>query len=206
MSAELLPLFPLEVVLFPGTSLPLHIFEPRYKLMIGRCLEERREFGVILARKEGVAGVGCSAEIVQVVKRYEDGRLDIVTVGQNRFRLREVIEGLPYLQGRVDFLADKEELSGHPGSSGRLLKLYGEAFHVLYGRQPETPEEGSGVSLAFSLASELPLDLDFKQQLLELLSEAERQQSLAGHLEALLPELQRRERVRQKAGGNGRGG
>ena len=106
MSAGHLPLFPLEVVFFPGMLLPLHIFEPRYKLMIRRCLAQRQEFGVILARNGGIAGVGCSAEVLKVIKQSDDGRLDIVTVGQTRFRLLELFHHLPYLQGSVDRRAD----------------------------------------------------------------------------------------------------
>src|SRR5947209_19237850 len=83
--SDLLPLFPLELVLFPGMALPLHIFEPRYKEMIGECLEHDSAFGIVRAVEDGVAHVGCSAEVVTVVKRYDDGRLDIVTRGLRRF-------------------------------------------------------------------------------------------------------------------------
>src|SRR5581483_5119210 len=82
---DLVPLFPLEVVLFPGMALPLHIFEPRYKEMIGELLQAGQPFGVVRAVDNGIAEIGCVAEIVEVTKTYEDGRLDIMTQGQSRF-------------------------------------------------------------------------------------------------------------------------
>ena len=77
----LLPLFPLEVVLLPGTPLPLHIFEPRYKEMIGECLANDAPFGVVRALEEGIAEVGCTAEIITVTKEYPDGRMDLICRG-----------------------------------------------------------------------------------------------------------------------------
>src|SRR6267378_2518946 len=85
-----LPLFPLETVLFPGVPLPLHIFEPRYKEMIGECLARKSLFGVVRAQDEGVTEIGCTAEIIAVTKKYEDGRLEIVTEGRERFEVLEV--------------------------------------------------------------------------------------------------------------------
>src|SRR5258708_16098924 len=96
--ATVIPLFPLDVVLFPGTPLPLHIFEPRYKEMIGECLAQQRTFGVVRALEEGLAEVGCTAEIVTVVKEYPDGRLDIVTEGRTRFELLVLNQQRPFLQ------------------------------------------------------------------------------------------------------------
>src|SRR5256884_6235900 len=85
--SSLIPLFPLDVVLLPGTPLPLHIFEPRYKEMIGECLAESSPFGVIRALEEGIAEVGCTAEIITVTKEYPDGRMDLVAEGRDRFEV-----------------------------------------------------------------------------------------------------------------------
>src|SRR5713226_6933051 len=85
MRPERIPLFPLNVVLLPGAGLPLHIFEPRYRQMVKNCLEEKSEFGMVLSLDKGVARVGCTAEIVQVTKRYNDGRMDILTAGRVPF-------------------------------------------------------------------------------------------------------------------------
>ncbi len=204
MSAERIPLFPLEVVLFPGTPLPLHIFEPRYKLMIRRCLEHRQEFGVILARSKGIAAVGCTAEIVKVVKKYEDGRMDILTMGQTPYRVVELFEEQPYLEGTVEYLED--ELAAAPAKiRGRLVALYEKCYQLVYGRSPNPPDANSEFSLGYQIAGELPLHLEHKQELLELRSESERQKRLVERLDQWLPQLTHLERVRGKAGGNGRG-
>ncbi len=204
MSAERIPLFPLEVVLFPGTPLPLHIFEPRYKLMIRRCVESQREFGVILARSEGIASVGCTAEIVKVVKRYEDGRMDILTMGRTPYRVLEVFDQQPYLEAAVEFLED-EPGRATPETQQKLLKLFEECDALISGRVPSTPDAHAEFSIAFQIAAELPLDLAYKQELLEIRSEPERESRLAERLEKWLPQLTHLRRVRGKAGGNGHG-
>src|SRR5713226_10172925 len=165
MSAERIPLFPLEVVLFPGTPLPLHIFEPRYKLMVRRCLENHEIFGVSLTRSEGIAPVGCAAEVVQIVKKYEDGRMDILTVGKSAYRVSEVFDEQPYLEGTVEYLQD-EPGAGNAETQRQLLALYEQCHTIIYGRAPASRETQAGVSFAYQIASELPLDLDFKQELL----------------------------------------
>ena len=86
MSA-LLPLFPLDAVLLPGTPIPLHVFEPRYKEMISECLETKRPFGVVRSKEGEVAEIGCTAEITAVTKKYDDGRMDIAAEGRERFEL-----------------------------------------------------------------------------------------------------------------------
>jgi len=204
MGSERIPLFPLEIVLFPGTPLPLHIFEPRYKLMVKRCLEKPAVFGVILTRSDGIAPVGCTAEIAQIVKKYEDGRMDILTVGQNVYRVLEAFDEQPYLEGAVEYLED-EPGAGNAETQQQLLGLYEQCHTVIYGRAPQTPETGSGVSLAYQIAGELPLDLDYKQELLEMRAESERQNSLLERLTQWLPQLAHLERMREKAGGNGHG-
>ncbi len=203
MSGDLLPLFPLNVVLFPGTPLPLHIFEPRYRQMTRECLEAKRQFGVVLARKEGIAAVGCSAEIVQLVKEYEDGRSDILSIGRRRFRVGEVIDDKPYYQGRVEFLPEAA-VQEDPNTAERLLVLYAEMHRLVYGREGD-PVPAEAVSLAYSVAAELPLDVEHKQELLELDSEAERRRILIERLEVWAEELRKAARAREKAGGNGHG-
>ena len=202
MSSARIPLFPLEVVLFPGTPLPLHIFEPRYKLMIQRCLEKREVFGVILARAEGIAPMGCTAEIVQITKQYADGRMDILTVGQNVYRIHEVFHDQPYLEGEVEYV-EEEPSAGAAETQQQLRTLYEQCHTIVYGRAPASPEAHPGASFAYHLASELPLDLDYKQELLEMRAESERQSSLLERLTQWLPQLTHLEQVRGKSGGNG---
>src|SRR6201984_2660727 len=100
-----IPLFPLDVVLLPGAALPLHIFEPRYKKMIGRCIVQKLEFGMIYATGQNVAAIGCTAEIVQKMKQYPDGRMDILTRGRAPFRLLQLLQDETYHEGGVDYLS-----------------------------------------------------------------------------------------------------
>src|ERR1051325_4242523 len=99
----LLPLFPLEIVLFPGAPLPLHIFEPRYKEMIGECLEQKRPFGMVRLKENSLAAVGCSATILDVVKKYDDGRLDIAAQGRQRFEIESLNHERSFLQGEISY-------------------------------------------------------------------------------------------------------
>src|SRR5579885_423813 len=110
MRPERIPLFPLNVVLLPGALMPLHIFEPRYRRMVRECLEAKSEFGMLLAIPNGIAGTGCSAEILEVVKRYEDGRMDIITIGRVPFRIVELFTEDPLLEGKVDYLKTTAQL------------------------------------------------------------------------------------------------
>jgi Lon protease-like protein len=98
--SSLLPIFPLDLVLLPGSPLPLHIFEPRYKEMIAECLEQKKPFGVVRASSDGVAEIGCTAEIVSVTKKYDDGRMDILTRGVERFEVIELNQDRSFLQAR----------------------------------------------------------------------------------------------------------
>lgn len=198
--AALIPLFPLEVVLFPGTPLPLHIFEPRYKEMIVECLAQNRTFGVVRAVEQGLAEVGCTAEIVTVVKEYSDGRLDLVTEGRKRFELLHVNQERAFLRAEVLMIEDEP---GAPPQedTARATQLHSELL-ALAGAQQDLSAADPAM-LSFYLAGSLPLDLDFKQKLLSLRSEPERLSLLITYLEELIPNLQRAARARQKAGGNG---
>lgn len=106
---KIIPLFPLELVLLPDMPLPLHIFEDRYKLMIGECLEGRAAFGIVYSDGRNVERVGCSAAILHVLNRYEDGRLDILAAGRERFHILDTLDRKPYLEARVEFFKDEEE-------------------------------------------------------------------------------------------------
>jgi Lon protease-like protein len=197
---SLIPLFPLDVVLFPGTPLPLHIFEPRYKEMIGECLAQQRTFGVVRAVEQGLAEVGCTAEIITVVKEYPDGRLDLVTEGRKRFELVRVNQERSFLQAEV-LLIDDEPGTPPPADSSRAVQLHSELLAIA-GAKQDLSAADPGL-LSFYLAGSLPLDLDFKQKLLALRSEAERLSLLIQYLETIIPNLRRAATAREKAGGNG---
>lgn len=196
----LIPLFPLDVVLFPGTPLPLHIFEPRYKEMIGECLAKHRTFGVVRALEQGLAEVGCTAEIVTVVKEYSDGRLDLVSEGRQRFEVVRVNEERSFLQAEV-LLINDEPGTPPPADTSRAIQLHSELLAIAGARQDLSAADPE--ALSFYLAGSLPLDLDFKQRLLALRSESERLASLISYFETVIPNLHRAANAREKAGGNG---
>jgi Lon protease-like protein len=196
---SLLPLFPLDLVLFPGTPLSLHIFEPRYREMISECLDQKKLFGVVRAKEDGVAEIGCTAEIITLAKKYPDGRMDIVTEGRERFEIMQVSQERSFLQAEVLYLQDEpdaataEDIAQAVKLRDEIVELAGAATSAAI----ESPQ------IAFNLVAPLPLELDFKQTLLGMKSEAERMQALVSYLETILPNLRRTIRVRQKAGGNG---
>ena len=199
----LLPIFPLELVLLPGVSLPLHIFEPRYKEMIGECLEQKKPFGIVRASSEGVADIGCTAEIVSVTKKYDDGRMDILTRGVERFEVVEVNDERSFLRAEISLVQDEDDdESADKEKSSKLasemvthaVRLHAEIAR-LAGSEPSGPDEHA-TNLSFLLAGSLPLDLDFKQSLLSTLSEAKRLEAVIGYLEAVLPGLRRAAKAR----------
>ena len=194
MSA-LLPIFPLDLVLLPGAPLPLHIFEPRYKEMIAECLEQHKPFGIVRASEQGVAGIGCTAEIVSVTKKYDDGRMDILTRGVERFEVLEVNEDRPFLRAEISVLRD-EDGSRRPGTPlvEQAVRLHAEIVK-LAGAQLAGPDE-SAANLSFLLAGSLPLDLDFKQNLLSTLSETRRLEAVVQYLQSILPGLRRASKAR----------
>jgi Lon protease-like protein len=169
--------------------------------MISECLDQKKAFGVVRAKEEGVAEIGCTAEIITVTRKYPDGRMDIVTKGRERFEVMQVNQERSFLQAEVLYLQDE------PGKAtaeeiAQAVKLQGEIF-ALAGSSSANPSEIEASQLSFSLVGPMPLDLDFKQTLLGLKSEAERLQAIISYFETILPNLRRTVRVRQTAGGNG---
>jgi ATP-dependent Lon protease len=204
MRPERIPLFPLNVVLFPGAPLPLHIFEPRYRQMVKDCLEEKTEFGMLLALPKGVARIGCTAEIVEVAKRYTDGRMDILTMVRAPFRVVELFSANPLLEGQVDYLEDRETRS-HERIQRELVELYEACHTLIYDDYPKNLKGADAEELSYLVAATLPMDLLWKQQILELRCEADRQERLVAYLREWAPHLQKSDAMRQHAGGNGHG-
>jgi Lon protease-like protein len=197
----LIPLFPLDLVLLPGVPLPLHIFEPRYKEMIKECLDEKKHFGLIRMHDETMAAIGCTAEIIQVLKAYPDGRSDILTEGKRRFEVLATNQERSFLQADVFFLDDERE-GAAKADIETALRLHDEIMQ-LAGAETESRKETDTTQLAYRLAGSLPFDPDFQQALLEMNSETERMQAIISFFERILPVLQRNARAKRKAGGNG---
>ncbi len=210
MEEVLLPLFPLDVVLLPEEPLPLHIFEDRYKEMVGECLEAKargtgqQEFGVILAKENEICNVGCSARIVNVTRKYEDGRLDILTVGRRRFEILLTNEERAFLRGSVEFFDDEEADTPSDPEAQSAIEIFTRFIRKLR-QAAEMPIHLTRPYryLSFRLAAPLPLDLEMKQHLLTLRGEAERLRQLVSVMEIMSDQFDRIEKKRKKAGGNG---
>jgi Lon protease-like protein len=203
MQQELLPLFPLQVVLFPRGVLPLHIFEERYKEMIGDAIATRSEFGVVLAKDKGIAHIGCTASVTQVLHRYPDGRMDILTEGRRRFEILMLNEEKDYLRAPVHFFDDEE--TGPLEED--LVRRATEAFRALRDvvrDEAEAELSPEGPQASFLLAQGIP-DLDFLQALLQTRSERVRLQQLVQYLDEYIPRRRHIEQVRAIAPRNGRG-
>jgi ATP-dependent Lon protease len=202
MSQVRLPLFPLNVVLLPGADMPLHIFEPRYRQMVRDCLEAKSPFGMLLALPNGMAGTGCTAEILEVTSRYNDGRCDILTVGREPFRIVELFPEEPLMRGDVDFLEDRPA-AVNPRISHELIELYETCHTLIFDDYPRDPAESAEDKISYRIASRLPMDLLWKQRVLELRSEAERQERLVAYLREWAPHLQKEDTLRAQTAGNG---
>jgi Lon protease-like protein len=198
---SILPLFPLDLVLLPETPLPLHIFEPRYKLMVGECLQAREPFGVLRASEEDMVRIGCTAEIIDVLRTYPDGRMDILTMGRKRFHILEVDQSMDFLRGEVEYLDDLEDGIPDPAAISSVMTLH-RALIDLLGRDKETVEQDAPM-LSYRLANMLPVDLEFKQQLLELRSEKGRIETLIAFYRKAVPKLKMHRTGQTKSSTNG---
>jgi len=205
----LIPLFPLELVLFPEETLPLHVFEERYKQMIGECLEKSElapgegEFGVVCVREKQLQAVGGAARIREVVRRYDDGRLDILTEGQRRFEILLTDSAKSYLRAAVAFFEDDAE-----ALPGAAEVEHGRALLQQLLSRLNISRERAGLNrafrhLSFQIAAALPLGLELKQQVLALRNETDRLALMVDVMERLIPALDSREHARAQASGNG---
>jgi Lon protease-like protein len=177
MQEELLPLFPLQVVLFPRTPLPLHVFEERYKQMIADVSRAHSEFGVVLAGEKGIVNTGCTATVEKVLKKYPDGRMDLISVGRRRFEIILLNDEKPYLRGAVEYFDDEGADPIPPEVRERVFDSYND-LRSLQENEPLHEPELSDPQLSFQLAQVVP-DLDFRQMLLATRSEADRMRRLA---------------------------
>jgi len=203
MPPELLPLFPLSVVLFPRTQLPLHIFEDRYKEMIGNAISENSEFGVVLTVEKGLVSSGCTAVVDHVTQRYDDGRLDIVGLGVRRFEIQSLDTEKAYLRGSVSYFNDDETVSIPSDLKRKAVAGFQNLRKFLQANPPPEPE-WDDPQLSFQLAQAVE-DLAFRQQLLTLRSEADRIRLLADFLPKHLERQRHIAHVRSVAPGNGHG-
>ncbi|HET8820120.1 MAG TPA: LON peptidase substrate-binding domain-containing protein [Thermoleophilaceae bacterium] len=196
---ERFPLFPLGLVLLPGETVPLHIFEERYRLMIGECLHEESEFGIIWLGDDGLKDVGCAARITQVLERFDDGRMNILVEGTTPFRLKRRIGDLEYPAGDVELLddtADSDDAALERARSG-----YADLVEEVTDSRPE-PEALAELG-AYGMAATLEIAPAAKQALLELRSEPARLEQLEALFAEALKRIKTAERVAEQASGNG---
>ena len=199
----LLPLFPLSLVLFPSTNLMLHIFEERYKEMIQDCLQNRWEFGILLAYGGSIKNIGCTASISEVIHRYSDGRMDILVRGRRRFEISSLNQEKSYLRGKPQFFEDNETEPPAEELRQQVIRLYGRLMELLELEDPSSkkpPPEPGGQQLSFQIMAELRADLGRKQSLLELRSERERLLRVVSYLQQLIDYMERAPAQRNPAG------
>lgn len=169
--AKLLPLFPLQLVVFPGSAIPLHIFEDRYREMVGEAAAAGTEFGIVLAKDSGIVNFGCTVTVETVLQRYPDGRFDVMTRGQRRFVIQSLDQEKAYLRGTVEYFHDEP-------NDAPPLELKAKAVAAYKTMRDALAQEASAVDeddplLSFHLASDVD-DLDFRNLLQRSRSEAER--------------------------------
>ena len=195
------PLFPLGLVALPSELIPLHIFEERYKTMIGRCREEESEFGIVWLADDGLRPIGCACEIAEVLEELEDGRINIVARGTRPFRIEQRQDELPYPAGAVEFLPDRDE-ELDPEAADAAREAYAELVRQATDRTPD-PADLGGMS-AYQMAATVEFGLDAKQGLLDLRSETARMKLVARLFRAAVRRLDYVERAQARARSNGK--
>jgi Lon protease-like protein len=195
------PLFPLGIVALPTESVPLHIFEDRYRRMIEECLQAEREFGIVWLSEEELKPIGCACAIDKVLERMHDGRLNILALGTRPFRLVERQDDLRHPAGVIEFLADDPE-QPDPEAARTTHELYAELVEQATDQRLE--EDELLAMDAYRMAATVEFGPDAKQELLELRSENARLRLLALLFRAAIKRLELVERAQARARSNGK--
>lgn len=205
--ARLLPLFPLQLVAFPGTLVPLHIFEDRYKTMVGDCERTGSEFGIVLAKDGGIVNAGCTVVVETVLERYPDGRFDVLTRGRRRFSIRALDQELDWLRGEVDYFEDEVFEPTAPQLRAKALAAWLEIRTALTETGQSTHEADPDVDhpqLSFQLA-QMVGDVDFQSAILRSRSEAERLKQFIEFAQEYVPRTHYTAKMKRVAPTNGSG-
>lgn len=203
---QVIPLFPLGIVALPGLPIPLHIFEERYKLMVGECLEQDRPFGIVFFSGGRLQNAGCTVRVIQLIKRYEDGRMDILTRGENRFLIQKLFEDKPYLQASVRYFQDQPEdfNDDMAGSAQKGLQALEELTRLLTGRAKSEPIDTDDIEqLSFFIAGCEGFSAEEKQAFLEMTSTRIRLQKSTRAMSALIERIRLTEKIKSVINGNG---
>ena len=205
--SRLLPLFPLQLVAFPGAAIPLHIFEERYKEMVGEAEAAGTEFGIVLSKEGGVVNAGCTVVVEAVLQRYPDGRFDVLARGLRRFSLVSIDQELAYLRGEVEYFDDTDSLPVSPELRSKALGAWEQIRKALTetGAEMREPEpDRDHPQLSFQLAQVVD-DVDFQSLLLRSRSEAERLGKFVEFARDYIPRKQYAARMKRSAPRNGSG-
>ncbi len=194
-------LFPLGLVLFPTERIPLHIFEPRYRELINECVAEHREFGIVLAGDDGLHEIGTRARVHRVLQVLDDGRMNIIVEGGDRFRIAEHTEGRSYRTAEIEPLEDEDDPPAGEDVE-HVLELYRELLR-LTGSPAEEPSLDVA-DFSFDLGARIDFGDELKQELLEMLSPRERVERMVELLEAAVEGVRAEQAVRSRAEGNGK--
>ena len=195
-------LFPLELVLLPNERVPLHIFEDRYKDLIGECLAHATDFGLILEDDDGLREIGTRTAVIELIDTFDDGRMNVLVEGRSRFRVIELTEGRSFRTAEVEAIEDEGELPSDADVE-RTIAVFRRLVAVAEADEIDEPAAGSPV-LSFELAARVDFGPELKQELLELRSEGRRLRRLAELLDQAAQALTREREVRQRAAGNGK--
>jgi Lon protease-like protein len=201
-----IPLFPLGLVLLPQMPLPLHIFEERYKSMIEACLEKNMEFGIVYFNGTDIQAIGCTASIHKVLKRYNDGRLDILTRGERRFEISEMYDDKPYLEAKVAFFDDKlvENATVCQALADTGMDLI-EQFAEISGMSADYSfvENMDTKSISFVIAGCEGFSYEEKQKFIEMTSTYERLEKTVKSLARIIERTKITTEIQKIIGGNG---
>lgn len=202
---ETIAIFPLELVLLPGETVPLRIFEERYKRLMTTLRSEGGEFGVVLAEHDKIHDTGCTAALTGVIEEFDDGRLNVLVEGRRRFHIVEVYSpddpDTETLRARVSFFEDGDE--GSAEARDETLAAFAELMKAMSLEQPQLP--GGEAPLSFRLAAVVDFGTEVKQALLESVSETERLGRLAAVVKTLLPRVEAQLKRSEAIRGNGKG-
>jgi Lon protease-like protein len=201
---DLLPLFPLELVVFPRVSLPLHIFEERYKRMVAKAIEGSSEFGIVLAKQNGIANAGCTVAVDRVLKKYPDGRMDIIARGRRRFEILDLNQEEDVLRGQVEFFEDEDESPPPPELLQSAIEQYA-GLRVAGQIRAHAEPNLADPQVSFQIAQGLD-DLDFLNLLLRRRSETDRLRELKEFFSQSLQKQRQISRAKDLASKNGFGG
>jgi Lon protease-like protein len=194
-------LFPLNLVLLPGEQAPLHIFEPRYRELIGECLDEGREFGLVLEDDDGMREVGTRCGVIEILDHFPDGRLNVVVEARERIQLVELTEGRAFATAEVATLPDDEDTPSEEEVE-ECLAAYARVVDAAEAELEDLDLDAD--SIAFQIGARIDFGTEVKQGLLELRSERERVIRLAPMLASAADAVEREREIRTRASGNGR--